>query len=194
LEAQVIERPALSRADAPRQAPGVPMMRIRQGERRDAENLSALAIQVWLHTYATDGISPVISRYVLSEFTPLKFEALLSEPSSAVLVAETGENLVGYARVTSGTACPVPTRSAVELATLYVQEHFIGQGVGRALLGQAEQWARQRAGTSIWLTVNSRNLRALAFYEKHGYTRLGITHFTLGHAQHENLVLGGPHA
>ncbi len=166
-------------------------MLIRQGQRRDAENLSALAMQVWLHTYATEGISSVISRYVLSELNPKKFEVLLSEESSAVLVAEVGENLVGYATVTAATTCPVITNSKIELATLYVQEPFVGKGVGSALLGQAAQWAKQRTNTSIWLTVNSKNLRAIAFYEKHEYTKLGITHFKLGNEKHENLVLGG---
>lgn len=166
-------------------------MRIRQGERRDAQSLSALAIQVWLHTYATQGISAPIASYVLSEFTHEKFEALLSEESSAVLVAESNANLVGYAAVTAGKACPVRTNAKVELATLYVQAPFVGQGVGRELLGRAEQWARQRASTSLWLTVNSRNVHAIDFYAKHGYTQLGITYFGLGHEQHENLVLGG---
>jgi len=166
-------------------------MLIRQGEDRDVENLSALATQVWLHTYATEGISSVISRYVLSEFAPRKFEALLSEESSAVLVAEENGNLVGYARVTAKTRCPVATGSKIELSTLYVQEPFVGKGVGHALLSQAEQWAKQCANTSIWLTVNSRNGRAISFYVKHGYTKLGITHFELGNEKYENLVLGG---
>lgn len=166
-------------------------MLFRHGERRDAENLSALAIQVWLHTYATEGISPLISRYVLSEFTPEKFEALLSNDSSTVLVAESNENLVGYATVSVGKSCPVPTSAEVELATLYVQAPFIGKGIGSALLSQAERSARQRAGISLWLTVNSRNSRAIEFYAKHGYTKIGITHFELGSEKHENLVLVG---
>jgi len=166
-------------------------MLVRQGERRDAENLAALAIQVWLHTYATGGISSVISRYVLSEFTPEKFEALLSEESSTVLVAEKGKNLMGYAKVSAATVCPVVTSSKVELATLYVQAPFVGKGVGHALLRQAEAWAKQRKNTSIWLTVNSKNFHAISFYAKHGYTKLGLTHFELGNEKHENLVLGG---
>ncbi len=166
-------------------------MLIRQGERRDAENLSALAIQVFLHTYATEGISSSISRYVLSEFSADKFATLLSEKSSAVLVAEIGENLVGYAKVDVGTQCPAITNAKVELATLYVQESFLGKGVGRELLNEAERWARQRTNASIWLTVNSKNARAIAFYAKHGYTQLGITHFVLGNEKHENLVLAG---
>lgn len=69
--------------------------RIRIGLRTDAENLAALAIQVWLHTYATDGISSIISHYVLSEFTSEMFLALLRSTSATVLVAETNTNLIG---------------------------------------------------------------------------------------------------
>jgi GNAT superfamily N-acetyltransferase len=166
-------------------------MHIRPATVLDVDNLAALAMQVWLHTYAWDGISSTISKYVLSEFCPQRFATLLLEPSTAVFVAEREHNLVGYATVTVGTACPQATHAKAELATLYVQEPFIGKGVGVALLFQAEQWAQLRTGTSLWLTVNSRNSRAIAFYAKHGYTRLGTTYFELGEARHENLVLVG---
>ncbi len=166
-------------------------MLIRQGERRDAENLSALAIQVWLHTYATEGVSSVVSRYVLSEFSAEKFAVVFAENTATFLVAEIDENLVGYAKITAATKCPVATSSKVELATLYVQEHFVGKGVGSALLSYAEQWAKRRANSTIWLTVNSKNGRAIEFYTKHGYAKLGITYFELGDGKYENLVLGG---
>jgi diamine N-acetyltransferase len=169
-------------------------MLIRQGEPRDAENLSVLANQVWLHTYATEGISSVISHYVRSELSANKFEALVSDSSCAVLVAEIGENLVGYATVTLKTPCPEVTNAKVELATLHVQEPFTGKGVGHQLLSQAEKWAQRRADTPIWLTVNSGNNRAIAFYTKHGYIKLGITYFELGNEKYENLVLVGPDA
>jgi len=42
--------------------------------------------------------------------------------------------------------------------------------------------------------VNSANIRAKAFYTKHGYTSIGITNFRLGNEEHENLVLVGPDA
>jgi diamine N-acetyltransferase len=166
-------------------------MLLRPGRPGDAENLAALAIQVWLQTYATEGISSAISRYVLSEFTANRFQALLSAQSSQLFVAEVGESLVGYAVVSLGSSCPELTNARAELSTLYVQEPFSGRGVGSSLLRQAECWARQNANSSIWLTVNSRNSRAIAFYAKHEYLKLGVTYFTLGHERHENLVLVG---
>ncbi|MFT3665020.1 GNAT family N-acetyltransferase [Piscinibacter sp.] len=169
-------------------------MLIRQANLQDAENLSALAIQVWLHTYATEGVSSVVSRYVLSELSAKKFETVLTEDSSAIFVAENNDYLLGYAKLVVGTLCPVPTTEKIELATLYVQSPFLGKGVGGALLKHAEQCAKQRANTSMWLATNSKNSRAIAFYAKHGYRKLGITYFELGGEKHENLVLGGKDA
>ena len=166
-------------------------MRVRLGRREDTETLSALAIQVWLHTYATEGVSSVIASYVLSEFTPERFAALLTEPSSGVFVAEHGKNLLGYAVVKASAACPIPSVSGAELATLYVQEPFLGKGVGALLLKHAELWAAERMRTPLWLKTNSQNGRAIAFYEKHGYSKVGITFFELGNEKHENVVLVG---
>jgi diamine N-acetyltransferase len=168
---------------------GFQKMLIRSGQLGDAENLTALAMQVWLQTYATDGISSTISSYVLSEFTVARFQALLSAESSAVFVAEVGKNLVGYAVASVDTPCPEPTSAKVQLATLYIQEPFAGTGVGSLLLRRAESWAKQEKNSSVWLTANSKNARAIAFYTKHKYRQLGITYFTLGNEKHENLIL-----
>jgi ribosomal protein S18 acetylase RimI-like enzyme len=164
---------------------------IRQGKPEDAEKLAALAIQVWLHTYATDGISSTTAQYVLAEFTPERFQAMLKRPALTVLVAEMGVSLVGYARVDVGASCAEAASATAELATLYVQEHFIGKGAGSALLGHAEAVAFERTGNPLWLKVNARNNKAIAFYARRGYTKIGIAYFSLGGDEHENLVLLG---
>jgi ribosomal protein S18 acetylase RimI-like enzyme len=166
-------------------------MRVRVGRTEDAELLSALAIQVWLQTYATNGVSSVIARYVLSEFAPARFAVLLTESSAGLFVAEQGPNLLGYAVVKASAACPIPSIAGAELATLYVQPPFHGKGVGASLLKRAELWATERMSTPVWLKTNSLNGRAIAFYSKHGYTKVGITFFELGDEKHENVVLVG---
>jgi diamine N-acetyltransferase len=71
----------------------------------------------------------------------------------------------------------VSNRRRIELQTLYVQEHFIGQGVGKALLQAAEAKAREHSGCPLWLTVNARNAKAIAFYERQAYSKVGTAHF-----------------
>ena len=78
------------------------------------------------------------------------------------------------------------------LETLYVQAHFLRQGVGSLLLAAAEALARRRVNRRLWLTVNATNCRAIAFYDRKGYTKIGTAYFVLGTARYENHVLAGP--
>ena len=163
---------------------------IRRGLPSDAENLAALATQVFLHTYATDGISSPISSYVLSEFSVAKFLDLLNDTATnSVVIAEVNANLVGYALVNERSPCSDRTNCTAELATLYVQEHFTGKGVGSALIAYVEALAIERTGNPLWLTVNAKNKRAIAFYAMHGYSNIGVAEFRLGSERHENFVL-----
>lgn len=167
---------------------------VRDGRSSDARRLAVLAAQVWLHTYATDGITDEIAEYVLSELTVEKFLVPLSAPEISFLLAEHDECVVGFAAVRFGTSCPSGSKSIVELQTLYVQEHFIGHGIGRLLIRAAEARARERSSSSLWLKVNAKNDRAIGFYARHGYSRIGTTHFVLGQSRHENHVLVGSDA
>lgn len=167
---------------------------IRAALATDANCLAVLATQVWLHTYATDGISREIAEYALAQLAPQKYLSVLANPSSKVWVAECGGNLIGLAVVKFGIQCPASGGSSTELQTLYAQEHFLGQGVGRLLLQTAEESAHNRAHTALWLTANVRNANALAFYKRQGYSQIGTTYFALGQSQHENHVLVGPDA
>ena len=166
--------------------------RIRLACTSDAAQLAALGMQVWLHTYATEGISPEIASYVLATFTQPQLSELLANPASSVIVAEHNACLIGYAVLNWNAVCPIASNANAELATLYIQEHFTGQRIGSALLAQAQSIARERAQQSIWLTVNANNHRAIAFYTKHHYINKGETYFRLGDTDHQNYVFVSP--
>lgn len=166
-----------------------PDLIIRQGLPTDAENLAALSIQVFLHTYATEGISSPIAGYALSEFSTKGFVDLLKDSSTTVFVAETNANLIGYARVSVQNPCPHRAGCIAELVTLYVQEHFTSKGVGSRLLACCEELAMERTRHPLWLSVNAKNTDAVAFYARHRYSNLGISQFRLGGEDHENYVL-----
>ncbi len=167
---------------------------IRPAVAADAECLAVLAIQVWLHTYATDGIRNAIARHVISEFTAAKFSRMLDDPGLLLLVAESNQNLVGYALLRFDAICPTATHANVELATLYIQEHFVKRGLGTALLSECQRRADSHLEADrIWLTVNPKNEGALAFYRKLNFEHKGFALFEFGGEQHGNHVFVSPH-
>lgn len=170
--------------------PARPQISVRSAVEADAHTLAALAIQVWLGTYATEGVNDLLARYVLETFTPPKFAGWVKDADACLLVAEVDEHVVGYALLRFGAVQPLVPEAGTELCTLYVQEPFTGAGVGSALLSKAASSVRERTGTdALWLSVNVKNRRARGFYEKRGFVEKGRTHFVLGEGRHENLVL-----
>ena len=165
---------------------------VRHANPEDAARLAVLAAQVWLHTYATQGVSSVIADYVLAELTPQAFADKLCKPNTTTLVAERNAHLLGFAVVQRNMPCEAAPTATVELETLYVQAHCKAQGIGSRLLKEAQVLAAADAQSPLWLTVNAQNPAAIGFYVHHNFERAGMTHFILGGTAHENLVMLGP--
>jgi ribosomal protein S18 acetylase RimI-like enzyme len=69
---------------------------------------------------------------------------------------------------------------AIEIARLYASRRWIGAGVGAALMQRCLDDAAARGCGTVWLGVWERNARAIAFYERWGFTRVGSQSFQLG--------------
>ena len=157
----------------------------------DALCLGVLSTQVFLDTYATQGIRPALAREVLAQHSVAVYEALLAEAGVTILVAECAGHLVGFSQVGNGVGNKqLPSAAASELKRLYVQERFAGRGVGRDLLRLAEKAAAARGAEMLWLTAWEGNVRALQFYPRCGYEDLGGTVYTIEGEDFPNRVFG----
>lgn len=130
-----------------------PDIAIRAATLADVACLGVLATQVFLDTYATEGIRPAIAAEVQRSFSCAAMGALIEQPTTVLRVAERHGHLIGFAQVTVGARHDAaPSQQLAELDRLYVQEPFTGQGLGRALLRDAGEQAAARGATSLWLT------------------------------------------
>ncbi len=156
----------------------------------DALCLGVLGLQVFLDTYATGGIRPTLAREVLAQFDTAGMRRLLQRAGAPCFVAELDGHLIGFVHLRPGlpqaTAVPAP---GVELERLYVQEPFVRQGIGRALLQRAEAAARDLGARTLWLTAWVHNHRALRFYAASGYRDVGRDWYRFENEAHENRLL-----
>ena len=61
-------------------------------------------------------------------------------------------------------------RTQAYLLDLFVAEPFRGQGVGKALIATAEEWAKQKGFDRIGLNVAAHNPTAIGLYKRCGFT------------------------
>lgn len=93
---------------------------------------------------------------------------ILPDKESAVFVAESGGNVVGWIDVFLSRL--LETDQHAEIGGLVIDQGCRSQGVGRLLLERAEAWAREKGCRAVTLRSNVIRERAHAFYEAHGYT------------------------
>ena len=131
---------------------------IRPAEPSDADALSALVSQLGYPAPSDD--------------IPARLRTLTSERAIA-LVAERDGAVVGFAtaHVISTIHSPVPVGW---LTLLVVAERVRGGGVGRALVAQAEAWARSMGAAKLSVTSGAQRDDAHAFYERIGFARTGV--------------------
>ena len=97
----------------------------------------------------------------------------MADPETFVLVAETGDELVGYAFVTVAAGYSVwdSGRRAAQLETLSIAPLMRGQGLGERLLASVRERLAGAGIETLVLTVACANDGAQRFYARHGFRR-----------------------
>ncbi len=155
----------------------------------DVLTIATLGMQVFMDTYATEGVRDAIAREALESFAPQTIAAFIERPDTLFLLAEANQHLVGFAQLClQADHAMVGDQHAAELNRLYVQERFTGRGLGWQLLQRAEIEASARGASKLWATVWVGNPRALLFYPRQGYENAGSPVHRLQAETHQNVL------
>jgi ribosomal protein S18 acetylase RimI-like enzyme len=113
-----------------------------------------------------------------------RLETLLPRDSQYIAVAESATEIVGWIAVEHRVVLESGTRA--EIVGLVVAESARRSGAGSALVGEGEEWARQRGHRVINVRSNVARREAHPFYERLGYVRTKTQH-----AYRKDLAPGG---
>jgi GNAT superfamily N-acetyltransferase len=104
-----------------------------------------------------------------------RLNRILPDPDYVVLVAENREgSLLGW--IGAESSLLLELGEEVEIVGLVVRAGLRRLGVGKALLGAAEEWTRQRGQPTIRVRSNAARLESHPFYERMGYARVKTQH------------------
>lgn len=156
----------------------------------DVPLLCRLGAATFRETYREISDPREVDDYADEHFTLEKVATWFRRPCARTLLALAGDAPVGYAHLRHARvpAC-VDDREAIELSRLYLLGTAQGSGLGSAMMAAAlAQAAALEAGT-VWLGAYDRNVRALAFYARHGFVQVGTHEFEFGGRIHADPVL-----
>lgn len=155
----------------------------------DVLKLSILYQQVYIQTYGVEGVSDEFANFISRQFSVARIESAIKENPDSIIVAEYNGNLVGVAEIAFGKISPVGNITAPELSKLYILEWFCGNGIGQKLLQETEKTMALRGIPEVWLWVLSSNDRAINFYLRSGYQKIGNAPFKMEVNTYDNWVM-----
>jgi len=166
--------------------------RVRRATMADAARLSAVGAALFTQTFASQNTAENMQSYLERAFDEDVQRRDLADASNLIWIAE-GEDAtpIGYAHLKLGSSPPTTdVARAAELARIYADRRWHGQGVGAELLATCLDAARAWGASVIWLGVWRENPRGIAFYQKHGFHIVGEQTFRLGSdLQHDWVML-----
>ena len=154
---------------------------LRRASLEDAPTLAPFAAKAFSDTYRGHGDPQGIVDYVVEHLSASAMTALVLDPAATIILGEVGSQLAGYAVLKAGeTPSCVTGPNPIELVRLYLGEEFLGRGFGEKFLLEVHAQAKRLGATTLWLGAYDGNVRAIRFYERLGFARVGAKEFLLG--------------
>lgn len=147
----------------------------------DAGALRDLSEQTFIDTYAVYNTPENMEKHISEKFTLKQIQAELSDTSVQYLLLKKEGQLIGFTKLIKNHAPKeLPSENVIEIERFYVDKAFHGQNLGKHLMQSSLDWCKKSGFATVWLGVWEENARALQFYTKMGFEKIGEHVFVLG--------------
>lgn len=142
---------------------------------KDVRMVAQLALPIWHEAFANIITEEQID-YMIEQFQ--SYEAVTrqrTEEGYIYMLCLLGGKAVGY--------CGIQPKEdgTLYLSKMYLLKEARGRGLFTEVVKFLKEHCKARSLHSIWLTVNKNNARAIAAYEKNGFTKIRSQVADIGH-------------
>ena len=155
--------------------------------------LGVVGSATFLESYSETIPGPDLISHCQTQHSPEVYKGYITsnDPNYACWIAESSATKapIGYA-VTSAVEAPTEGRPGdIELKRIYVFSKYHGTGTGRDLMVQSLQHAREIGAKRMLLGTYDQNHRAVAFYRRAGFEKVGERRFQVGNQIFDDIVM-----
>ncbi|MBG6180776.1 GNAT family N-acetyltransferase [Arthrobacter sp. CAN_A1] len=168
---------------------------IDQATADDAERLAELAAVTFPLACPASSRPEDIKHHITTELSPARFRLYLADPGKKLLCLRDGDRLIAYSMIIegdptdAGVLASLSTFPTMELSKFYVHPDHHGRGQAALLMQATLETAAGKRAAAVWLGTNDENHRAVRFYEKHGFIKVGVKTFRLGAGVENDFIL-----
>ncbi len=142
--------------------------------------LRTFSERLFIQTYAPLNTPENMKLYCAEAFSEENFAKEFHQENIRYWLAMYEDVLAGYTKLILDSPSPGGSLSGVEMARFYIDTPFQGQGLARQLMHHCHKWMQQEGFQEVWLGVWPQNPRAVRFYQKEGFVKIGTADFMLG--------------
>lgn len=156
----------------------------------DLLELRELSIKTFYETYAHMNTDKDMEDYLENAFGVEKLCRELKDNNSEFYFLYHNEKLSGYIKLNEAPSqTDINDKTSLEIERIYVLSEFQGKGFGKYLIGNAIEMARGRDKQYIWLGVWEKNEKAILFYKKNGFYKIGTHSFFMGEDEQTDYLM-----
>jgi len=147
----------------------------------DAELIVDLSRKTFNETFAPQNTKENMDLFIEKYYALETIQAELSDPLNIFILAYSGNQLVGYAKMNEHLKEESKElENPIEIERIYSIKEMIGKGIGKKLMETCLAIAVEKNKKEIWLGVWEYNYRAVEFYTRWGFEKFGEHSFPVG--------------
>lgn len=156
----------------------------------DLITLQQISRETFRETFADSNTPENMTRYLTENLSLGNLRTELLNEDSSFYFLEHDTNVIGYLKINIGSAqTENKYERSLEIEQIYILSSYQGKGTGKLLLDHALEIARNMKVSIVWLGVWEHNLRAISFYQKHGFTAFDKHVFMLGDDEQIDIIM-----
>jgi ribosomal protein S18 acetylase RimI-like enzyme len=147
---------------------------------KDAQLLSIIGKAAFLVAHGHSAPKKDIDNYVSQNFNEENFKKELSDVKNEYYLIYSDTKIAGYSKVILNSKNEnISSEDITLLSRLYLLEAFYGLNLGKELFNFNVNLSKENNQKGIWLAVWVENQRAISFYEKRGFVKVGKFDFKI---------------
>jgi ribosomal protein S18 acetylase RimI-like enzyme len=163
---------------------------IQRATEADLEELQSISIRTFCQAFEKFNTTEDMELYLTKCLSIEQLYTEMNAPGSEFYVGRTGDETVAYLKLNHhNSKHDAQDRTGLEIERIYVEETYLGKGIGPAMFSFVLKVAKERLSTHLWLGVWEHNARAIRFYEKLEFTPFGTHVFKLGNDAQTDVLM-----